>query len=169
MIVMKFGGTSVQDAQAIDRVAAIVRDRLPEKPVVVVSALAKITDLLLAMARRRPRASAKGPWNLPALRGAPLQHRRQTCWARMLLSRLRPNWKPTSTGWTIFARDGCRGRVDAADHGQHCRFWRRLSSKMAAAAFSQRNIQAPQWIRASALSPTQTGKAVPQFEETDAG
>ena len=29
MIVMKFGGTSVQDAQAIDRVAAIVRDRLP--------------------------------------------------------------------------------------------------------------------------------------------
>ncbi|HET6934226.1 MAG TPA: lysine-sensitive aspartokinase 3, partial [Candidatus Angelobacter sp.] len=50
MIVMKFGGTSVQDAEAIDRVAAIVRDRLKEKPVVVVSALAKITDQLLAMA-----------------------------------------------------------------------------------------------------------------------
>ncbi|HEX3156045.1 MAG TPA: lysine-sensitive aspartokinase 3, partial [Candidatus Angelobacter sp.] len=49
MIVMKFGGTSVQDAQAIDRVAAIVRDRLNERPVVVVSALAKITDQLLAM------------------------------------------------------------------------------------------------------------------------
>jgi hypothetical protein len=32
MIVMKFGGTSVQDAQAIDRVAAIVRERLPERP-----------------------------------------------------------------------------------------------------------------------------------------
>jgi aspartate kinase len=50
MIVMKFGGTSVQDAQAIERVAAIVRERLPEKPVVVVSALAKMTDQLLAMA-----------------------------------------------------------------------------------------------------------------------
>src|SRR6516225_2107352 len=50
MIVMKFGGTSVQDAEAIDRVAAIVRQRLPERPVVVVSALAKITDQLLAMA-----------------------------------------------------------------------------------------------------------------------
>src|SRR5689334_4452950 len=50
MIVMKFGGTSVQDAQAIDRVAAIVRERLAEKPVVVVSALAKVTDQLLAMA-----------------------------------------------------------------------------------------------------------------------
>jgi aspartate kinase len=47
---MKFGGTSVQDAQAIERVAAIVRERLPEKPVVVVSALAKMTDQLLAMA-----------------------------------------------------------------------------------------------------------------------
>jgi len=47
---MKFGGTSVQDAQAIDRISAIVRDRLAEKPVVVVSALAKITDQLLAMA-----------------------------------------------------------------------------------------------------------------------
>ena len=50
MIVMKFGGTSVQDAEAIDRVATIVRDRLRETPVVVVSALAKMTDHLLAMA-----------------------------------------------------------------------------------------------------------------------
>jgi len=50
MIVMKFGGTSVQDAKAIDRVAAIVRERQSERPVVVVSALAKVTDQLLAMA-----------------------------------------------------------------------------------------------------------------------
>src|SRR5437764_14079864 len=50
MIVMKFGGTSVQDAEAIDRVAAIVRGRLSQHPVVVVSALAKMTDQLLAMA-----------------------------------------------------------------------------------------------------------------------
>ena len=40
MIVMKFGGTSVEDAKAIDRVAAIVEGRLPQKPVVVVSAMA---------------------------------------------------------------------------------------------------------------------------------
>ena len=49
MIVMKFGGTSVQDAAAIEQVAAIVRGRLPRKPVVVVSAMAKVTDTLLAM------------------------------------------------------------------------------------------------------------------------
>ncbi len=51
MIVMKFGGTSVQDAKAIERAAAIVKERVPQKPVVVVSAMAKVTDQLLAMAR----------------------------------------------------------------------------------------------------------------------
>jgi len=48
---MKFGGTSVQDAEAIDRAATIVNARLPQKPIVVVSAMAKVTDQLLAMAR----------------------------------------------------------------------------------------------------------------------
>src|SRR5438477_5672897 len=48
---MKFGGTSVEDATAIDGAAEIVRSRLPQRPVVVVSAMAKVTDQLLAMAR----------------------------------------------------------------------------------------------------------------------
>ena len=51
MIVMKFGGTSVEDAKAIDRAASIVQERRSEKPVVVVSALAKVTDALLTMGR----------------------------------------------------------------------------------------------------------------------
>jgi aspartate kinase len=51
MIVMKFGGTSVGDTRAIERVAGIVKERLKQKPVVVVSAMAKVTDQLLAMAR----------------------------------------------------------------------------------------------------------------------
>src|SRR5215469_3596543 len=51
MLVMKFGGTSMQDAQAIDRAASIVKSRLPERPAVVVSAMAKVTDQLLATAR----------------------------------------------------------------------------------------------------------------------
>jgi len=51
MIVMKFGGTSVEDAGAIERAAAIVKSRLPQKPVVVVSAMARVTDQLLVMAR----------------------------------------------------------------------------------------------------------------------
>jgi aspartate kinase len=51
MIVMKFGGTSVQDAKAITRVASIVKERVAQRPVIVVSAMAKVTDQLLAMAR----------------------------------------------------------------------------------------------------------------------
>jgi len=47
---MKFGGTSVEDAAAIDRVADIVQSRIHERPFVVVSAMAKVTDQLLAMA-----------------------------------------------------------------------------------------------------------------------
>jgi len=51
--VLKFGGTSVADAEAIDRVAAIVRRQLEGggSAVVVVSALAKATDALIAAAR----------------------------------------------------------------------------------------------------------------------
>ncbi len=50
MIVMKFGGTSVESAVALRRVSAIVRDRLGRRPVVVVSAMGKTTDGLLAAA-----------------------------------------------------------------------------------------------------------------------
>ncbi len=50
MIVMKFGGTSVESAAAIERVAGIVRARLERRPVVVVSAMGKTTNRLLALA-----------------------------------------------------------------------------------------------------------------------
>jgi aspartate kinase len=50
-LVMKFGGTSVVDAKAIERLAAIVRGRLAQHPIVVVSAMAQVTDQLLKMAR----------------------------------------------------------------------------------------------------------------------
>jgi aspartate kinase len=49
MIVMKFGGTSVGDAGAIERVTRIVHGRLAKRPVVVVSAMARVTDQLQAM------------------------------------------------------------------------------------------------------------------------
>ena len=48
MIIMKFGGTSVEDSSAIDRAAKIVAGRRERQPVVVVSAMSKVTDQLLA-------------------------------------------------------------------------------------------------------------------------
>src|SRR5215469_11799837 len=47
VVVMKFGGTSVEDAAAIRRLIEIVQGRQNQQPVVVVSALAKVTDQLL--------------------------------------------------------------------------------------------------------------------------
>src|SRR5438094_888125 len=53
---MKFGGTSVADADAIERVARIARRAINSRagttaPIVVVSALAKVTDRLVDAAR----------------------------------------------------------------------------------------------------------------------
>jgi aspartate kinase len=50
VIVCKFGGTSVADAAAIRRLVAIVAARADDRPLVVVSALAGVTDDLLALA-----------------------------------------------------------------------------------------------------------------------
>ena len=58
LVVMKFGGTSVEDAAAIARTAAIVAGRVASgnNPVVVVSAMSKVTDQLL----RAAAAAAEG-------------------------------------------------------------------------------------------------------------
>jgi aspartate kinase len=52
MIVAKFGGTSVADAAAVARLIEIIRARQAEHPVIVVSALAKVTDALLSLAHQ---------------------------------------------------------------------------------------------------------------------
>ena len=50
MIIMKFGGTSVENAAAIKNITAIVRKEIPRRPVVVVSACAGVTNQLLKTA-----------------------------------------------------------------------------------------------------------------------
>lgn len=51
MIVMKFGGTSVESQQAVRRVAEIVKRHQQRRPVVVVSAMGKTTNKLLEAAK----------------------------------------------------------------------------------------------------------------------
>jgi len=50
MIVMKFGGTSVESEEAVARVTSIVKAQAPRRPIVVVSAMGKTTNKLLAAA-----------------------------------------------------------------------------------------------------------------------
>ncbi len=49
MIILKFGGTSVSSKVTIATICEIVRERLPQKPIVVVSALSGVTDLFLSI------------------------------------------------------------------------------------------------------------------------
>jgi aspartate kinase len=62
LVVMKFGGTSVEDQTAIARTAAIVAGRVAagKRPVVVVSAMSKVTDQLLACAAAASRGDRTG-------------------------------------------------------------------------------------------------------------
>ena len=62
MIVMKFGGTSVGSAERIKEVSKIVKSHIGRKPIVVVSAVTKITDALINLAQEVEKG--KGNLNL---------------------------------------------------------------------------------------------------------
>jgi aspartate kinase len=64
MIVMKFGGSSVASATAIEWVAGIVKSRLADQPVVVVSAMGKTTDRLEEAVQHAARGSSYSAWCL---------------------------------------------------------------------------------------------------------
>lgn len=58
MIVMKFGGTSVGNAERLANVANLVKSCIKRKPVVVVSAVTKMTDALIRLGKES--AQGKG-------------------------------------------------------------------------------------------------------------
>lgn len=66
MIVMKFGGTSVGSADSIRAVSDIVKSQISRKPVVVVSAITKVTDALIKLANEC--AEGKGEETLNSIK-----------------------------------------------------------------------------------------------------
>ena len=123
MIVMKFGGTSVENETAISRVADIVHDRLDEQPVVVVSAMAGVTDALVAMSSAA--ASGALPEALKLLRKIRQRH-------LAVLSALVSGPREAAVRQEVQASArfdaGCAarhfsvGRTDSSQHRQHpCR------------------------------------------------
>src|SRR3982750_1064271 len=79
-LVMKFGGTSVEDARAFERVSLIIQARTNSLPVVVVSAMSKVTDALLFAAQK----ASEGEWE-EALRSLDTHFRRHLQVAQELL------------------------------------------------------------------------------------
>lgn len=76
MIVCKFGGTSVGDAEAIARTAAIIAKRRERQPIVVVSALGGATNKLLQIAEQAAKGQLIGA--LSAVEGLRDRHLAQT-------------------------------------------------------------------------------------------
>jgi aspartate kinase len=61
---MKFGGTSVGDVAAFQRVCDIVSSQIDKQPVVVVSAMTKMTDALLAAFENAKKGDAESAFEL---------------------------------------------------------------------------------------------------------
>jgi len=167
LVVMKFGGTSVEDAVAIDRTAAIVAGRVAagKSPVVVVSALAKVTDQLLRAAAAASQGDRAG--------------------ALAISSRLRARHRDTTaalvkdTAVCAELTNWIDGKFDSLDEvlrglaaileltprvsDQIVSYGERLSSRMVAAAFRERGIDAEHVdAREVVITDSQYQKAVPQ-------
>lgn len=64
MIVLKFGGTSVQDTDAVTRAVQVIRRQLSRGEVVVLSAMGKTTNGLLEMARSASSGEIDTAWSI---------------------------------------------------------------------------------------------------------
>jgi aspartate kinase len=169
MIVMKFGGTSVQDSTAIDRVASIVKDRLALKPVVVVSALAKVTDQLLAMAR----AAGNGDHKTALGLSRALRERHYTTAGELLgtgvFTSLHSELEESFDALDELLRGIVAvGELTPRTTDQVAAQGELLSSKIAAAAFVARGIDAVMVdSRQCIVTDNNYMKAAPLMEETN--
>jgi aspartate kinase len=166
LVVMKFGGTSVEDPAAINRTAAIVAGRVSagRQPVVVVSAMAKVTDQLLRAASAASQGDRTG--------------------ALAISSRLRSRHRDTAAALIENQKDSAAlvtwidqkfDQLDEVLRGLAAileltprisdlivSYGERLSSRMIAAAFCERGIEAAHVdAREIILTDSQFQKAIP--------
>jgi aspartate kinase len=170
MIVMKFGGTSVEDAKAIERVAAIVKGRLAQKPVVVVSAMAKVTDTLLTMAKSAGAGERKTALKLCRS----LQERHYNTASELLGTALFTEFH-SELGADFEALDellrgiSAVGEITPRTTDHVASFGEALSSRIVAAAFAARGLSGVHVdSREVLVTDNDYTQAVPQFEETNA-
>jgi aspartate kinase len=169
MIVMKFGGTSVEDAKAIERVSSIVRGRLAQKPVVVVSAMARVTDQLQTMGR----AAAAGDLESALKLSRALRERHYKTASELLDPSGFEELQPALTESFDRLDDLLRGIAAVSELSPRTTdyilsFGELLSSSIVAAAFAARGINASLVdSRQCIVSDNRHTQAVPQFAETN--
>ncbi len=169
MIVMKFGGTSVEDAAAIRRVGRIVQGRLPQAPVVVVSALAKVTDQLQAMGR----AAIAGRLDEAQTLAQELRRRHQDTAAQLLpRRRLEPLLAELTRRFDelemLLRGIAAVGELSPRTTDYVLSFGELLSSGIVAAAFAARGIKSALVdSRECIVTDAQHTRAVPLFAPTN--
>jgi aspartate kinase len=162
---MKFGGTSVEDSQAMERTAAIVRGRKEKglEAVVVVSAMAKVTDLLLSASSAAGRGDKSGALAI----GARLRHRHIDTAAALLdaerVVRMQQVLHQEFDALDDLLRGiAAVGELTPRTNDLVVSFGERLSSKMMAETLEQRGLQGAHVdARSCIVTDASYGKAVP--------
>ena len=169
IVVMKFGGTSVEDPAAISRTAGIVAGRLAlgKRPVVVVSALAKVTDQLL----RAASAAACGDRTGALAISSRLRCRHRDTAAALvkdsaelvsLIDQKFDSLDEILRGLAAILELTPRISDLVVSYGE------RISSRIVAAAFRDRGIDAAHVdAREVIVTDSQFGKAIPQDTQTE--
>jgi aspartate kinase len=166
---MKFGGTSVMDSEAIDRACHIVRGRLDRKPVVVVSAMAKVTDTLLAMGR----AAGSGDRDKALELSRGLRERHYNTAGELLGTGLFTQFhteleQEFNTLDELLRGIAAVGELTPRTSDYVVSYGERLSSKICTAAFSARGVNAVLVdSREVMITDAQHTKAVPQVQDID--
>jgi aspartate kinase len=169
MIVMKFGGTSVENAEAIRRAAEIVRSRKQQKPVVVVSALARVTDQLVGITQAAGRCEREAA--LDSLRC--LRERHYAVAGELLgtglFTRFHATLEEEFDALEELVRGICAvGECTARSTDHVLAFGEMISSKIVTEAFNALGIPAVHVDSRQCIVTDNTHtKAVPQFVETN--
>jgi aspartate kinase len=169
MIVMKFGGTSVQDAKAIQRVASIVEGRRSQKPVVVVSAMSKVTDSLIAMSS----AAAKGDLKQALKIARQLRQRHFTVLAALATGELAEQTKLEIAALFESLMEVLRGVSALAELSPRSTdnilsFGEQLSSRLVTACFTQKGLNSVRVdSRECVLTDDSFTQAIPLVDATN--
>jgi aspartate kinase len=166
-LVLKFGGSSVADANCLRRVAEIIKGSLDRSPVVVVSAMGKTTDALFAAAQSAERGETETA--LKALREIVAAHER-TCaelWERETPADLQLFVSAMSTQIDMLLRGvSLLHELSPRTRDAIVSFGELLSSRILAAFLKDRGISAS-WLDVRRVMRTDAsfGGAEPQVDE----
>jgi len=172
IVIMKFGGTSVEDALAMKRTAAIVAGRRAKQlqPVVVVSAMAKVTDQLLAAAAFAGKDDRAGAIALSVrLRERHLDTAAQLVTGARLMelaARLHQEFDALDD---LLRGIAAVGELTPRTNDLVVSFGERTSSRMVAAAFDEAGLMGVHFdARTCIITDSNYGKAAPQEADTEA-